>query len=189
MKKKLIIFIVLEITIFSLVVNGYCQKSPQFFQLRITSDKKIYEAEGNIEFLLFFKNMTKEDMYIYIADIYNADLLTITDETGNSQPSETTVIYDVMWNERDYKLVKAGEEYKWNIKAKIRKEKNPVIDFGDSLIRLTHPGKFKIFVTYEGWDGVTTDKDGKQITISRKLGLKNVFVDSIISNTILIEIK
>ncbi|MFH1092917.1 MAG: hypothetical protein V1739_02025 [Candidatus Omnitrophota bacterium] len=187
--KKLIIFTVIGIAIFSLAITGRCREASQVFQFTITSDKKIYKPEDNMEFLLILKNITPEDRYIYIEDIYNADLFTITDEAGNNQPSERTIMYDIMWDEKDYKLVKAGEEYKRNIKAKIRKEKNSVIDFDDSLIKLAHSGKFKVFVTYDGWDGITVDTDGKEIAISKKIGLKNVFVDSLISNTILIEIK
>jgi hypothetical protein len=183
------IFVFTEIVFLSLVTYGLCQESSEVFRIFFSSDKASYQSQDEIEFTLAFHNITRDDRYIYIDNFYYALLFTVTDEAENKQSIEMTIKYDIMWDKNNFKLVKAGEVYDYKIRAKIRKEKNPVIDFKDSLFRLTHPGTFKIYATFQGWDGMTTDTNGKQVPISQYLGLENVFLGQSISNTILIEIK
>jgi len=62
------------------------------------------------------------------------------------------------------------------------------IDFEDSLIRLPGPGLYRIRGVYRGWDGMTTDLEGRTVRISRKLGLENVFTGEIRSEEALLEV-
>lgn len=186
---KSMLFTVIGSVLFAFVLPGYCEEPAKVFQLTLTSDKTVVTAGERIEFQIIFKNLSPEDRYMYIENIDNADVFTITDTEGNIHPAVITVAYDMMWDEKNYKLVKTGEEYSWKITATIRKEKEYVLDFGDSVITVAHPGKCQVVVTYHGWDGIVTDTEGKQIALSKKLGLKNVFVDTVVSNTMMIEIQ
>lgn len=172
-----------------LPLSGHPDSSIHPLQLNISTAKNTYRIGDTIKFMLTFTNRTKEDRYIYFDGLYNAHLFNVTGKSGIKAPFVGKVIYDVMWSKEHYKLIKSGGNFKCEIKAEVRKDKGIVIDFKDSLIEISHPGKYKIFVSYEGWDGITTDKNGEQIEISDFLGLKNVFTNELVSNTILREIK
>jgi len=168
----------------------YATPRQQPLVLEVQSDKQLYRVGDTITFILNFENKTLEDRNIYIENIYWGTHFKVTDETGTAQPSEYSVIYDLVWSEDLYHLVKAKEVYRHTIVANIvgDSEGNLMIDFNDSFIKLNQLGKFDVFVSYEGWDGTTTDKDGKAVPISEKFGFENVFLGKLKSNTITIEI-
>ena len=172
-----------------MVSGGYGQSFDRPLKLTLSAEKNIYALGDEIEFSLDFMNTSPQDIYIYVSNLDRAKLFNMTDEKGNKPSYQTAAVYDVMWNQEDYKLIKAGGHYVWKIKAKVLNNKGPMLDFGGSTIRLTGAGKFQMSVVYQGWDGLTSDKNGKPIAISKKLGIKNVFVGMLTSNTVPIELK
>ena len=175
------------IIILMLMVSvGYGEDQP--LQLIIKSDKNVYEVGDEIEFLLEFINRSDKNSYIYLDEFYNAELFSIVDTEGNYKAIEQKVKYDLMWTKEGYKLIKEADRYRWNVKASIQDSSNPLIDFGDSLIKLERLGKFNITANYRGWDGITVDDDGQEISVSGYLGLKDAFVSTLTSNTITIEV-
>ena len=158
-------------------------------QLILSVDKQIYSVGENINFLLTFKNVSMERIHIFEPEYYYAELLRIIDEKNNTMRWKRKVFYDLMWSKDDFKLIEPKSNHKWVITGMIALCNGKLlINFGDSVIFLKKAGKYEVSVEYEGWDGLTTDKIGKTISVSEALSLKNVFIGSLISNTIGFEI-
>ena len=166
----------------------YCLAIWEPLKLTLKSDKGAYRVGDEIEFILNFQNTSKIDVCTYINTHYPAHSFNITNEAGTKQLAETLIKYDTVWAKENYKLIKAGENFKWIVKARVLKDKGLYLDFKDSSIRLVGPGEFRAAFRYKGRDGLTTDEEGRQIHISEKFKLQNAFIGDLISNTISIKI-
>lgn len=158
-------------------------------RLTLATDKKHYRPSETIRFILRIDNLTAQRTHLYIDDIYNARYFTVTDEKNATLPIVLTTMYDSVWSADAYKPLEANASYRWTIEAKLRDNATPTLDFGDSQIRLMHRGKFKLYATYKGWDGVFADKNGSTIPLGRHLGIDKVFVGTLRSNTVTIEVE
>lgn len=184
--------------------NGNGTAAMPVLLLNLRSDKSEYKVGDEIQFTLTLKNIAAAAERIYLQPHDTATLFGFKDAQGRILPVSLNYITrrDVMWAKEDFRSIKPGENFEWVIHAKLSKKlgnKNIQMDFKDSSIvldfdrarvaGLSGTAEFNPFAHYQGWDGMTTDEQGKPIRVSEKLGMKNVFTGSLTSWVSTVEVK